>query len=117
MQATGGHWARLKGKRRKMAEGSKEKLNIRLHVYDEDIAMVLHNPEDEQYYRAAAKLITERYGAYAQVYKGRKSDHTIALMTLIEIALRYKKEQGKNDTAPYDNILRQLTSEIEDAMK
>ena len=55
-----------------MAEESKEKLNIRLHVYDEDIAMVLHNREDEVYYRAAAKLITERYGAYAQVYKGRK---------------------------------------------
>ena len=100
-----------------MAEESKEKLNIRLHVYDEDIAMVLHNREDEQYYRAAAKLISERYGAYAQVYKGRKSDHTIALMTLIEIALRYEKELGKNDTTPYDNILRQLTSEIEEAMK
>ena len=97
-----------------MAEG---KLNIRLHVYDEDIAMVLHNLDDEQYYRDAAKLLSERYGAYAQVYKGRKSDHTIALMTLIEIALRYEKELGKNDTTPYDNILRQLTSEIEDAMK
>ena len=79
--------------------------------------MVLHNREDEQYYRAAAKLISERYGAYNQVYKGRKSDHTIALMTLIEIALRYQKEMSKNDTAPYDNILRQLTSEIEDALK
>ena len=56
-----------------MPEDSTEKLKIRLHVYDEDIAMVLHNREDEQYYRAAAKLITERYGAYAQVYKGRKS--------------------------------------------
>ena len=100
-----------------MAEESKEKLNIRLHVYDEDIAMVLHNREDEVYYRAAAKLITERYGAYAQVYKGRKSDHTIGLMTLIEIALRYEKELGKNDAAPYYNILRQLTSEIEDALK
>ena len=100
-----------------MAEESKEKLNIRLHVYDEDIAMVLHNREDEVFYRAAAKLITERYGAYAQGYKGRKSDHTIALMTLIEIALRYQKEMSKNDTAPYDNILRQLTSEIEDALK
>ena len=100
-----------------MAEESKEKLNIRLHVYDEDNAMVLHNREDEVFYRAAAKLITERYGAYAQVYKGRKSDHTIALMTLIEIALRYQKEMSKNDTAPYDNILRQLTSEIEDALK
>ncbi len=100
-----------------MAEESKEKHNIRLHVYDEDIAMVLNNREDEVYYRAAAKLITERYGAYRQVYKGRKSEHTIALMTLIEIALRYQKELSKNDTAPYDNILRQLTSEIEDALK
>ena len=100
-----------------MPEVNNEKLNITLHVYDENIAMVLHNREDEQYYRAAAKLISERYSAYAQVYKGRKSDHTIALMTLIEIALRYEKELGKNDTAPYDNILRQLTSEIEDALK
>ena len=100
-----------------MPEESKEKLNIRLHVYDEDIAMVLHNREDEQYYRAAARLITERYGAYKNVYAGRKSEHTIALMTLIEIALRYQKELGKNDTTPYDNILRQLTSEIEDVMK
>ena len=39
-----------------MAEESKEKLNIRLHVYDEDIAMVLHNRNDEVYYRNAAKL-------------------------------------------------------------
>ena len=82
-----------------MAEENKEKLNIRLHVYDEEIAMVLHNRADEEYYRAAAKLISDRYGAYAQAYKGRKSDHTIALMTLIEIALRYEKEMIKNDTS------------------
>ena len=100
-----------------MKEEKSEELNIRLHVYDEEIAMKLHNRADEEYYRAAAKLITERYGAYSQVYKGRKSDHTIALMTLIEIALRYEKELKKNDTAPYDNILLQLTSEIEEAFK
>ena len=100
-----------------MAEESKEKFNITLHVYDEDIMTVLHNREEEEYYRAAARLVSERYGAYAQVYKGRKSDHTIALMTLIEIALRYERERAKNDVAPYDNILSQLTSEIEDALK
>lgn len=99
-----------------MAEESKEKLNIRLHVYDEDIHATIAR-EDEEYYRAAAKLISERYGAYAQVFKGRKSDHTIALMTLVEIALRYEKELSKNDTLPYDNILSQLTSEIEEALK
>ena len=100
-----------------MPEESKEKLNIKLHVYDEDIMTVLHNREDEEFYRRAAKLVSERYGAYAQVYKGRKRDHTIALMTLIEIALRYEREHAKNDTTPYDNILSQLSSEIEDALK
>lgn len=98
-----------------MAEKSQNKLNIRLHVYDEDINATIDRA-DEEYYRAAAKLISERYGAYAQVFTGRKSDHTIALMTLIEIALRYEKELVRNDTTPYDNILSQLASEIEDAL-
>lgn len=100
-----------------MAEERKEKLNITLHVYDEDIMTVLHNREEEELYRRAAKLISERYGAYAQLYRGRKSDHTIALMTLIDIALRYEKEHARNNTAPYDNILAQLTSEIEKILK
>ena len=99
-----------------MAEVNKEKLHIRLHVYNEDIEVTV-NREDEAYYRAAAKLITDRYNAYAQAYKGRKSEHTISLMTLIDMALLYEREHGKNDTAPYDTILSRLTSEIEEALK
>ena len=99
-----------------MAEVNKEKLHIRLHVYDEEIEVTV-NREDEEYYRAAAKLITDRYNAYARAYKGRKSDHVIALMSLIDIALMYQRERGKNDTAPYDDILSRLTSEIESALK
>ena len=98
-----------------MAEVNKEKLHIRLHVYDEEIEVTV-NRDDEEYCRAAAKLITDRYNAYAQAYKGRKSDHTIALMSLIDIALMFQRERGKNDTAPYDNILTRLTSEIEHAL-
>ena len=99
-----------------MAEVNKEKLHIRLHVYDEEIEVTI-NRDDEEYYRAAAKLITDRYNAYAQAYKGRKGDHTIALMSLIDIALMYQRERGKNDTTPYINILSRLTSEIEAALK
>lgn len=99
-----------------MTEVNKEKLNIRLHVYDEEIPVSVQRDE-EIYYRAAAKLITDRYNAYAQTYKGRKSDHTIALMALIDIALMYQRERAKNDTEPYDNILLRLTSEIEEALK
>ena len=98
-----------------MAEQNKDRLHIRLHVYDEEIEVVI-NRDDEVYYRNAAKLITERYNAYSQAYKGRKSDHTIALMTLIDIALMYQKERTHNDTSPYDNVLAKLTKEIEDAL-
>ncbi len=98
-----------------MAEQKKDRLHIRLHVYDEEIEVVI-NRDDEEYYRLAAKLITERYNAYAQVFKGRKNDHTIALMTLIDVTLRYEKERANNDTMPYDNVLAQLTKEIEDVL-
>ena len=98
-----------------MAEQNKDRLHIRLHVYDEEIEVVI-NRDDEEYYRSAAKLITERYNAYSQEYKGRKSDHTIALMTLVDIALMYQKERSHNDTTPYDNVLAKLTAEIEAAL-
>ncbi len=98
-----------------MAEQNKDRLHIRLHVYDEDIEVVI-NREDEEYYRSAAKLITDRYNAYAQAYKGRKNDHIISLMTLVDIALMYQKECSNNDTAPYDNVIAQLTTEIQKAL-
>ena len=99
-----------------MTEVNKEKLNIRLHVYDEEIPVSVQRDE-EIYYRAAAKLITDRYNIYAGKYTGQKSDHTIALMTLIDIALMYQRERAKNDTEVYDNLLSRLTSEIEEALK
>ena len=99
-----------------MAEQNQDRLHIRLHVYDEEIEVVVKR-EEEEFYRAAAKLITERYNAYAQAYKGRKSDHIIALMTLIDIALMHQKERANNDTSPYDNVLARLTAEIEEALK
>ena len=99
-----------------MAEVDNEKLKITLHVYDEEIQVAVKR-SDEEFYRAAAKLITDRYNAYAQAYKGKKGEHTIALMTLIDIALMYEQERGKNNTAPYEAILAKLTSEIDEALK
>ena len=98
-----------------MAEQKTDRLHIRLHVYDEEIDVVI-NREEEEFYRAAAKLNTERYNAYSGRFKGHKSDHTIALMTLIDIALLYQKERSHNDTSVYDNVLTRLTSEIEEAL-
>lgn len=93
-----------------------EKLHIRLNVYDTVISVNI-NREDEEYYRKAEKLITTVVNSYASVYKGRKSEKEILYMALIDIALRYQKEAARNDTLPYSDILDQLTSEIEDALK
>ena len=99
-----------------IAEVNNDRLHIRLHVYDEEVEVTIRR-SDEELYRRAAKLITDRYNAYAQAYKGRKGEHTIALMTLIDIALLHERERSKNDTAPYDDVLAKLTSEIEEALK
>ena len=99
-----------------MTEVNNEKLHISLHVYDEEIEVTIKR-SDEEFYRKAAKLITDRYNAYSQAYKGKKGEHTIALMTLIDIALMYERERGNNDTDPYNSILTKLTSEIEEALK
>ena len=90
-----------------MAEQKTDRLHIKLHVYDEEIDVVV-NRDEEEFYRAAAKLITERYNAYSGHYSGRKTDHTIALL--------YQKERSHNDTSVYDNVLARLTSEIEEAL-
>ena len=38
-------------------------------------------------------------------------------MAMLDIALHYKKEGARNDTAPFNEILGKLTSEIEEALK
>ena len=73
--------------------------------------------EGGQYCEEHTKTERDRYNRYAQVFKGKKGDHTISLMTLVDIALMYEREKGNNDTAPYDTILKKLTSEIDEALK
>lgn len=98
-----------------MAEENK-KLQIRLHLYDTDIAVNV-NREDEELYRKGAKLINDAVNTYANIFKGRKSEKEILYMAMVDIALRYEKISKRNDTQPYDDILSRLTAEIEEALK
>lgn len=98
-----------------MADESKEKLHIRLHIYDTDMSVNIR-PEDEPLYRDAASLITKTMNAYAQRYKGTKSEKELIYMALIEVALRYEMEKARNDTEPYNELLSKLTTELEEAL-
>ena len=99
-----------------MVDQTQDKLQIRLHVYDTDLSVRVPR-EDEEYYRKSAKLIDDIVNSYTKIFKGRKSDKEILYMALLDVALRYEKEEGKNDTQPYNEILEKLTAEIEDALK
>ena len=64
-----------------------KKEKIELEVYDELIE-VYANKSDVKRYFDAAKMVTDRYNTYAELFRGKKSDHTIALITMLDIALK-----------------------------
>ena len=73
-------------------------------------------PEEEERYRRAAKLIRSTVTHYSSRAQGKKSAIDILYMALIDITLKYEGELERNDTAPFTDILTQLTTEIEDAL-
>ena len=97
-----------------MAEDNK--LNIRLHIYDTDMAVKINRSEEEMY-RNASRLISEVVGNYTQYYKGLKSEKEILYMALVDITLRYEREAKRNNTEPYSEVLKKLSKEIEDACR
>ena len=69
---------------------------IQVEVYDELIDIVADKGQDE-IYRQAAIFVTERFGAYAKMYSGEKSEHTISMMTMLDITLNPMSGiKGKN---------------------
>ena len=98
-----------------MAEDN-NKLNIRLHLYDTEMAVKVYR-EEEEVYRDAASLMNDTVNTYAKILKGKRSEKEILYAAMLDIALRYEKEAKRNDTTPFSNILSKLTSEIEEALK
>lgn len=101
-----------------MAEKEKKnELNIRLHIYDTDIKVFNVKRDDEILYRKDAELINELLNAYYQAFTGKKPPKEIMYYAMIDLGLRLQREMQRNDTKPYDDILSQLTSEIEEELK
>lgn len=92
-----------------------EKLRIRLHLYETDL-MVNVPREEEQYYRAAAKQVTETVNTYAKIYQGKKTHNDVMYMAMLDLALRSNKLAALNDTQPFMELITKLTQEIEEVM-
>ena len=92
-----------------------EKLRIKLHLYETDL-MVNVPREEEQYYRAAAKQVTETVNTYAKIYQGKKTHNDVMYMAMLALALRSNKLAALNDTQPFMELIAKLTQEIEEVM-
>lgn len=92
-----------------------EKLRIKLHLYETDL-MVNVPREEEQYYRAAAKQVTETVNTYAKIYQGKKTHNDVMNMAMLDLALRSNKLAALNDTQPFMELIAKLTQEIEEVM-
>lgn len=92
-----------------------EKLRIKLHLYETDL-MVNVPREEEQYYRAAAKQVTETVNTYAKIYQGKKTHNDVMYMAMLDLALRSNKLAALNDKQPFMELIAKLTQEIEEVM-
>lgn len=92
-----------------------EKQRIKLHLYETDL-MVNVPREEEQYYRAAAKQVTETVNTYAKIYQGKKTHNDVMNMAMLDLALRSNKLAALNDTQPFMELIAKLTQEIEEVM-
>ena len=97
------------------AKAMEEKLRIKLHLYETDL-MVNVPREEEQYYRAAAKQVTETVNTYAKIYQGKKTHNDVMYMAMLDLALRSNKLAALNDTKPFMELIAKLTQEIEEVM-
>lgn len=92
-----------------------EKLRIKLHLYETDLRVNVPR-EEEQYYRAAAKQVTETVNTYAKIYQGKKTHNDVMYMAMLDLALRSNKLAALNDTQPFMELIAKLTQEIEEVM-
>lgn len=64
----------------------KTRINIKLAVYDTELEVIIDKNDIENYYNAA-RIVTDRFNAYMVHYKKSKTEHEIALMTMIDLVL------------------------------
>ena len=68
----------------------KTRIKIKLPIYDTEFEISIDNKDIDRFYDAS-RLVTDRLNAYTVAYKDRKSEHEIALMTMLDLALLKNK--------------------------
>lgn len=67
--------------------------------------------DEEIVYRDAEKLINQRFNYYAGRYPNQGNE-TYLTMVALDIAVSLKRNENRNDTAPYVESIRTMLNEI-----
>lgn len=70
---------------------------------------------DEEAYRAAEKLINQRYSHYASHYPNLGNE-TYLCMAALDIALSLKRNEQRNDTLPFVKSMERMLTHIEETL-
>jgi cell division protein ZapA (FtsZ GTPase activity inhibitor) len=75
---------------------------------------------DEELVRAAARLVNDRIAQYRNHFKMEDSGlelKDLLAMTACQVAIRALKAEGRTDSNPYSESIKQLNKELEDFLK
>ncbi len=98
-----------------MADQTTNKLNIQLKIGNQMHSITIRR-EMEEVFRKAAKNINEKLSRYQVSYPNMGYEKSMSI-TLLDFAVYALQAEENQNTEPYDGAVRQLTEEIEDALK
>lgn len=91
-----------------------DKLSIQLMIGKQMHPITIRR-DKEEIFRKAAKNINERLGRYQESYPNLGYESCVSI-TLLDFAVEALQAQNNNDTKPFNDVVKTLTLEIEEAL-
>ena len=91
-----------------------EDFTITLRLGQQPLSITIRR-EDEEAYRAAEKLINQRYNSYAAQYPDQGNEIYLC-MAALSIALSLKKNEFRNDTQPFVDSMKRMLDTLDETL-
>lgn len=95
-------------------EDKKDKLVIQLLIGKQVFPITVRR-EQEEIYRKASKMITDKLGRYEQSYPNLSYERYTSV-ALLDFAVQVIQMQQQKDVSPYEQTIDRLTKEISDLL-
>lgn len=91
-----------------------EDFSITLRIGRQSMSITIDR-ENEEAYRAAEKLINQRYNNFATLYPNQGNE-TYLSMAALSIAMMLKSYENRNDTQPFSDSMKRMLTTINETL-